>query len=107
MFKKLLNIFGLGRGASGSASAPAAAGTADLVGFVEYVAKSLVDAPDEVQVTREVKEDGFALKIVCRKEDIGKIVGKHGKTIMAIRSLVSGAAGRLHQRVSVEVVDGN
>ena len=39
------------------------------------------------------------------KEDIGKIIGKRGKTIMAIRSLVSGAAGRLKKRVTVEVVD--
>ena len=108
MFKTLLNIFGLGGGDSGKgASSSASAGTADLTGFVEYVVKSLVDAPDEVQVTREDRDEGFALKIVCRKEDIGKIVGKHGKTIMAIRSLVSGAAGRLHLRVSVEVVDGN
>ena len=60
-----------------------------------------------MHVTREDREDGFTLKIDCRKEDIGKIVGKRGKTIMAIRSLVSGAAGRLHQRVSVEVVDVN
>ena len=53
----------------------------------------------------ETREDGSVLKIDCRKEDIGKIVGKRGKTIMAIRSLVSGAAGRMRQRVSVEVVD--
>ena len=107
MLKALLKFF-TGGGESASAQ-PAAgtAGTADLAGFVEYVAKSLVDSPDDVHVTREDRDGGFLLKIDCRQEDIGKIVGKRGKTIMAIRSLVSGAAGRMHQRVSVEVVDVN
>ena len=106
MLKALLNFF-TGGGKKTSAHPAAGTASADLAGFVEYVAKALVDSPDDVHVTREDREDGFALKIDCRREDIGKIVGKHGKTIMAIRSLVSGAAGRLHQRVSVEVVDVN
>ena len=106
MLKALLKFF-TGGGDDAPAKPVASAATADLIGFVEYVAKALVDAPDDVHVTREDREDGFTLKIDCRKEDIGKIVGKRGKTIMAIRSLVSGAAGRLHQRVSVEVVDVN
>ena len=106
MLKALLKFF-TGGDAKSSAVSQAGAAQADLAGFVEYVAKALVDAPDEVRVTREDREDGFALKIECRQEDLGKIVGKRGKTIMAIRSLVSGAAGRMHQRVSVEVVDVN
>lgn len=106
MLKALLKFF-TGGNAGDSAKTGAGAAQADLAGFVEYVAKQLVDAPDEVSVTREDREDGFALKINCRQEDIGKIVGKRGKTIMAIRSLVSGAAGRMQQRVSVEVVDVN
>ena len=106
MLKALLNFF-TGGDAKTAAVSKSGAVQADLAGFVEYVAKALVDAPDEVHVTREDREDGFALKIDCRREDIGKIVGKRGKTIMAIRSLVSGAAGRMHQRVSVEVVDVN
>ncbi len=94
-------------GGSAEPAAPSAGerGIRDLEGFVEYVARALVDAPDDVRVTREENADGCTIRIDCRKEDIGKIVGKRGKTIMAIRSLVSGAAGRMHQRVSVEVVD--
>ena len=53
----------------------------------------------------EATENGTVIRIDCRKEDIGKVVGKRGKTIMAIRSLVSGAGGRLQQRISVEVAD--
>jgi predicted RNA-binding protein YlqC (UPF0109 family) len=77
----------------------------DLEGFVDYVVKALVDYPAEVSVSTVSSADGATIQISCRKSDIGKIVGKHGKTIMAIRSLVSGAAGRQGRRVSVEVLD--
>lgn len=77
----------------------------DLESFVEYVIKALVDFPDEVVLNTVKTDDGTTIQVRCRKEDIGKIVGKHGKTIMAIRSLVSGAAGRQRKRVSVDVLD--
>ncbi len=77
----------------------------ELEGFVDYVVCLLVDHPDEVSVKTEEDDNGCSIQISCRKEDIGKIVGKRGKTIMAIRSLVSSGAGRLHKRVSVEVLD--
>lgn len=77
----------------------------DLEGFVGYVVNALVDFPEEVKIQTEENAEGYTIKISCRKEDIGKIVGKRGKTIMAIRSLVSGAAGRQRKRVSVEVLD--
>ena len=113
MLKKLLSFFiGGGEASNGtSASCPVktvSGGTGsqdDLVRFVEYVAKALVDNPGAVRVTEENGADSCMIKISCDKSDIGKIVGRHGKTIMAIRSLVSGAAGRLQKRVSVEVVD--
>ena len=77
----------------------------DLEGFVDYVVRLLVDYPDEVNIKSEENDEGCTIQMTCRKEDIGKIVGKRGKTIMAIRSLVSGAAGRQRKRVSVEVLD--
>ena len=70
----------------------------DLEGFVDYVVRLLVDYPDEVNIKSEENDEGCTIQITCRKEDIGKIVGKRGKTIMAIRSLVSGAAGRQRNR---------
>ncbi len=73
--------------------------------FVEYVVKALVDKPEEVEITTVDGNEGATIQVRCCKDDIGKIVGKRGKTIMAIRSLVSGAAGRQHKRVSVDVLD--
>ena len=92
-------------GENSTASSAASGELSELEHFVDYVVRALVDAPEEVHVTAEEGDESSVIKIVCRKDDIGKIVGKSGKTIMAIRSLVSSAAGRLRKRVSVEVVD--
>lgn len=77
----------------------------ELEGFVNYVVKALVDYPEDVVVSSESVKEGKMIQIVCRPGDRGKIIGKKGKTIMALRSLVAGAAGRLQDRVMVEVMD--
>ena len=113
MIKKFINFF---TGGSDESNTPAVSNTKaeatpsvtssdDLENFVDYVVRALVDAPEKVTITAKELEDGKLIQIGCNKDDIGKVVGKRGKTIMAIRSLVSGAAGRLQQRVSVEVVE--
>lgn len=113
-FKTLMGLFGAGKGGEENqessvrkSGAPEHVATlSDLEGFVEYVVKALVDAPEEVKVSTEEGENSVrVIKIVCRKEDTGKIIGRKGKTIIALRSLVGGAAGRLQERVTVEVVD--
>ena len=73
--------------------------------FVEFICQKLVDEPNKVNV--ETRQDGklIALEITCDKSDIGKIVGKSGKTIAAIRALVSGAGGRMGRKAIVEVLD--
>ena len=102
---------GKGEETSASASAPSAKTTADpssqqnLEDFVLYVSKKLVDYPDEVKVRTASAENGNVIQITCRPGDRGKIIGKNGKTIMALRALVSGAAGRTKGRVNVEVLD--
>ena len=77
----------------------------DLEDFVSYVVKNLVDAPEEVKVETVVENSAKTIRISCRKDDTGKIIGKKGKTIIALRALVDGAAGRMQDRVSVEVAD--
>ncbi len=116
MFKSLMKLFGgssspaesAKSGSSAVATAPGKAekgSVKELECFVDYVVKALVDSPADVKITTSVTDGNNVITISCKKEDIGKIVGKHGKTIMAIRSLVNGAAGRLQQKVSVEVLD--
>ena len=81
---------------------------ADLAGledFVGYVASNLVDNPKAVSVSTVEKERISVIQIRCEKKDIGKIIGKNGKTIAAIRLLVSGAGGRMGLRLTVDVLD--
>lgn len=105
MLKSFLKLFTGSSAPAASKSSNADKGIRDLENFVDYVVRALVDYPDAVRVRSEIGKDSNIIKIDCKKEDIGKIVGKRGKTIMSIRSLVSGAAGRLQKRVTVEVVD--
>lgn len=87
-------------------NAPASAVSAEeLEAFVEYVAKALVDYPDELSVATEMVAGVRQIKINCRATDRGKIIGRKGKTIIALRALVAGAAGRTQERVTVEIVD--
>ncbi len=70
-----------------------------------YVAKSLVDHPDLVRVD-EREEDGetiFELRVA--PEDMGKVIGRHGKIAREIRVLMRSVAARSGQRVSVDIVD--
>ena len=91
--------------ASRAASKPAAEG-GDLEAFVTYVVSALVENPDRVRVTTVEQEGRTVLQVECEKSDIGKVIGRSGKTIAAIRSLVNGAAGQTgRRRMAVEVLD--
>ncbi|MFA6816819.1 MAG: KH domain-containing protein [Lentisphaeria bacterium] len=76
-----------------------------LQDFVKYVVQALVDEPDDVTIDLVEKNQLNVIQVHCAKKDIGKIVGKSGKTIAAIRALVSGAAGRGGLRATVDVLD--
>jgi uncharacterized protein len=104
VIKKLLSIF-TGKSATASDNSVSEKGIGDILGFVDYVVRALVDNPTEVKVDINEMSNGQVINIRCRQTDIGKIIGKNGKTIMAIRSLVTGAASRLNQQINVEVVD--
>jgi len=80
-------------------------GVSDLEHFVDYVVRALVDTPEEVGVTTVPEEKFTVIQVSCAKEDIGKIIGKNGKTISAIRALVNGAGKRFEQELTVEVMD--
>lgn len=110
-FKKL---FGGGSccatgGDAGPAAAPRPRTTggkdADLEGFVSYVVRSLVDEPEAVKITTSDDNGVKVIQVECRKPDIGKIIGKSGKTISAIRTLASSASGRAGQKVDVRILE--
>jgi uncharacterized protein len=80
-------------------------GLKDLEHFVDYVVRALVDQPDDVNVETVPGERATIIQVKCAKDDIGKIIGKNGKTISAIRALVNGAGKRFEQEFTVEVLD--
>jgi predicted RNA-binding protein YlqC (UPF0109 family) len=74
--------------------------------FVDYVVRKLVDKPDSVQLTEEEKEANkvvFELKV--DQEDVGKVIGRKGRTANAIRTLLSAVAAREGKRAILEIVD--
>jgi hypothetical protein len=80
-------------------------GTESLQQLISYVARNLVDAPNDVEV-REVEEDQAAvLELRVAKEDLGKVIGKQGRTARAMRTILSAAATKIHRRVILEIME--
>ena len=74
--------------------------------LIDYVARGLVDKPDEVEV-REVDADGggVVLELRVASDDLGKVIGRHGRTVRAIRTLLSAAAAKKQCRASLEIIE--
>ncbi|MCF7806474.1 MAG: KH domain-containing protein [Simkaniaceae bacterium] len=73
--------------------------------FVEYIVKNLVDHPDKVSINEVGGTQSFIVELSVEKSDIGKIIGKRGKTINAIRTLLMSVASRNGLRVSLEILE--
>lgn len=71
--------------------------------LVEYIAKSLVDRPEEVRVSLEEKEDVTVLHLSVAKEDLGKIIGRQERTARALRTLVNAASAKQERRCILEI----
>ena len=73
--------------------------------LVEYMAKALVDDPDAVKVTEIEGEKTSVIEVSVAKEDMGKIIGKHGRTAIAMRTILSAAATKKSKRAILEIVE--
>ena len=71
--------------------------------LIEYIARSLVDHPDDVQVSEVEGEQTTVLELKVAKEDLGKVIGKQGRIAKAIRSVVKAAASKEDKKVVVEI----
>ncbi|AIC94858.1 MULTISPECIES: KH domain-containing protein [Shouchella] len=72
--------------------------------LVEHIAKSLVDYPDAVQVEEAHEERTTVLRLSVHPDDMGKVIGKQGRTAKAIRSVLY-AANKQHERVRLDIAD--
>ncbi len=75
-----------------------------MKGLLEYLARQLVDLPDQVEVQELEGERSIILELRVAPEDMGKVIGRQGKTAQAIRTLVKAAGLREGKRVMVEII---
>ncbi len=73
--------------------------------LIEVIVKSVVDFPESVSVTQIDGESTIVFELRVRKEDFGKVIGKKGRTINAIRTLVNATAAKTNMRAMLELVE--
>lgn len=71
--------------------------------LVEYMARSLVDRPDEVEVIQTEDEQGAVLELKVSKEDLGKVIGRQGRIAKSMRAILSAASARAGKRFLLEI----
>jgi predicted RNA-binding protein YlqC (UPF0109 family) len=74
--------------------------------LIEFIAKSLVENPDAVTISEEEAEDGTILiKLAAAQEDMGRIIGKQGRTAKAMRTLLNAKATRENRRANLQIME--
>jgi predicted RNA-binding protein YlqC (UPF0109 family) len=73
--------------------------------LIEFIAKKMVEHPDDVQVRLVEGEEGQNFELQVNPEDMGRIIGKNGRTAKAIRTLVSSAAAKSNVYANLEIVE--
>ena len=74
--------------------------------FIEFIAKHLVDNPEGVEIDESVQEDKkIVLSLRVKADDVGKVIGKQGKTAQAMRTLLTAIAAKDGKRAILEIVD--
>lgn len=73
--------------------------------LVEFVAKSLVDNPDEVRTHTRERSDQTIIELEVAEDDLGKIIGRQGRTARAIRTLLAAAGQKSRRRFSLDILD--
>ncbi len=73
--------------------------------LIEYIVKALVDQPDQVRVVEVEGEKTSVIEISVAKEDLGKIIGKQGRTARALRTILTAASTKLKKRSVLEIIE--
>jgi len=72
--------------------------------LIEYIAKSLVDDPEEVQVSTRKRRGEDVIELTVAEQDMGRIIGKGGRVANAMRALLRVAASRAGERASLDII---
>ncbi|MBW1739700.1 MAG: KH domain-containing protein [Deltaproteobacteria bacterium] len=73
--------------------------------LIKYIAQALVDYPEQVEVSEVEGEQTSVLELKVAKEDLGKIIGKQGRTARAIRTILSAASAKIKKRSVLEIIE--
>lgn len=73
--------------------------------LITYIAKALVDKPEEVTVTEIEGEQTSVIELKVAKEDLGKVIGKQGRTARAMRTILSAASTKIRKRSVLEIIE--
>ena len=73
--------------------------------LIKRIVQSLVDNPEQVEITEVVGEHILVLEIRVAKSDIGKVIGKKGRTAQALRAILNAAAGKAKKRATIEILE--
>ena len=73
--------------------------------LIEFIAKALVDKPEEVFVTEIEGEQTSVIELKVAKEDLGKVIGKQGRTARAMRTILSASSTKLRKRSVLEIIE--
>ena len=73
--------------------------------LVEYVARFLVRSPESVDVTETIRDGVPTLELRVAEEDLGRVIGKEGRTAKAMRAILNAAAARKNQRVVLDIIE--
>ncbi len=76
-----------------------------MVELLLYLAKALVNKPEEVRVKEIKREKNITLELVVNSNDFGRIIGKEGRTIKAIRNIINAASVKQEKKVTIELVE--
>ena len=73
--------------------------------LIKYIAQALVDNPDEVSVAEVEGNQTSVLELKVAKEDLGKVIGKQGRTARAMRTILSAASAKIRKRAVLEIIE--
>ena len=74
--------------------------------FIEFIAKQLVDNPDKVSVEETTPDEHtIELKLKADKSDLGKLIGKHGNTVNAMRTLLTAVGAKGNHRATIQIIE--
>ena len=73
--------------------------------LLELIAKALVDQPDDVEVKEVVGEQTTVLELKVARDDLGKVIGKQGRTARSIRTILASAGMKLKKRIVFEIIE--